>query len=227
MAVQVSDVYRAMAIFQGVSNTPEDRYVNTWHFRNDYAVGSPEEPQGAITRALTAFYFGTTEGGDFIARYMSRHIVGVEFRIYDLGQPGSAEEPREPIITAPQEEVSFGQGTRDAALPQEVAVVLSTRTARRGARGRGRTYLGPLTVAAMEEGGSVPRVDGMFRDTIVDRAEDLLNTAENITWCVLSTTSGEVYPVTGGYVDDAFDTQRRRGLAPTTRRPFGGYQVAA
>jgi hypothetical protein len=48
-----------------------------------------------------------------------------------------------------------------------------------------------------------------------------MNTSEDVTWMQVSTTFGIANPVTGGFVDNSFDTQRRRGSAPTARDTWG------
>jgi hypothetical protein len=66
-------------------------------------------------------------------------------------------------------------------------------------------------------------------DSIADRASNVARTTENVTW-VMVTKGG--FPIqkepagakviTAGWVDDAYDTQRRRGLAPLTRKLWDG-----
>jgi hypothetical protein len=48
-------------------------------------------------------------------------------------------------------------------------------------------------------------------------AENLLATSENVTWVTVSPTAGTSGVVTDGWVDNAWDTQRSRGAAPTMR----------
>jgi hypothetical protein len=45
---------------------------------------------------------------------------------------------------------------------------------------------------------------------------------DGVPWCIRSTTPSENFvPIVGGYIDNAFDTQRRRGPADTARLTFG------
>lgn len=96
---------------------------------------------------------------------------------------------------------------------------------RPAARRRGRLYIGPLSTAT---GGEDPdlgsRPTSTFRNKVRDCASRLANHNNGLPdqpqWCVLSQRNDAVYPVIGGWVDDAWDTQRRRGLAPTVRSVF-------
>lgn len=230
--------FRVQAVFQGISGLPEDRYVNNWAFRNPSTTQSLEELGGAIVRVLDAFYFEAAATAATVAGQLSSQIdpAQVEYRIYDLGQA----PPRDPMVRVPAAAVTFNAGTN--VLPQEVAVCLSLVLADTGQTGDmnvatqqpvtkpiprrsrvGRMYIGPLMQAAIALESGRPVVHGLIRDTLIDRANNVLNTTENVDWCVISQTQLAAVDVTGGYVDDAFDTQRRRGRAPISRTPFGSY----
>jgi hypothetical protein len=48
------------------------------------------------------------------------------------------------------------------------------------------------------------------------------STAAGIPWCIRSVTPTENYvPITNGFIDNAFDTVRRRGPKTTTRQVWG------
>jgi len=44
--------------------------------------------------------------------------------------------------------------------------------------------------------------------------------AADWTWVVYSTVDNAMYPVDNGWVDNSWDTQRRRGVKPTARYTF-------
>ena len=90
------------------------------------------------------------------------------------------------------------------------------------ARTRGRIYIGPLNIDAItNESGdpTYPAPDNMFISTLKESAENFAArvAAGGYTWCVWSQRELAMRFVTQGWVDNAWDTQRRRGVAPTTR----------
>lgn len=224
--------YRVQAIFQGVSGFPADRFVNSWAFMNLDLNNTPLSAAEMFGRVLDAFYFTPSAGARTVASWMSPHLVpaDTEYRVYDLGLP----PPRDPIIVVPQQTVQFGAG---AVLPEEVAMVLSlvgqnlgwdannegsiTPVPRKSRRGR--LFLGPLkqSAASTVSGRVVPHVD--FINDVIDRANNIINSTENMSWDIVSPTRLLSTKVIGGYVDNAFDTQRRRGLEETARTTFGAY----
>lgn len=105
-------------------------------------------------------------------------------------------------------------------LPDQVAVVCSYHSDLTGVsthigRHRGRFYIGPLNELAMNSGtGSVApqTVSASFMTDIGLEAKTQLrdNTATYATWVQFSRTDWTGRAVTAGFVDDRFDTQRRR-----------------
>jgi hypothetical protein len=78
-------------------------------------------------------------------------------------------------------------------------------------------FIGPLNSSAASNDGHRP-----FQTYLTDlrNAANVMRDAWNangITWCVWSRQNAALVPVTHVQTDDAWDTQRRRGLAPTTR----------
>jgi len=86
-------------------------------------------------------------------------------------------------------------------------------------------FLGPLAQASVA--GASGQVEGGFIDTIIASGSNLKDASDAATdwaWVVLNgldATSTTTLPVDNGWVDNAFDTQRRRGLRPTVRTTFG------
>lgn len=184
----------------------------------------------AIVNMLDAFFTADTGQGSLAGNFLpAASISSVEYRIYHLGEAlvyaQNAEgewyvaDKRAPMLRTP----SWTPGGTGAPLPQEIALVLSERTAKNGPRGRGRAYFGPFVegVNTNTDGRSVPL--NTLVDAILAGATDLLNSTENPTWGVLSVADRTFRPVTGGYVDNAWDVQRSRGRAPTSRTAFGDY----
>lgn len=122
------------------------------------------------------------------------------------------------------------------ALPSEVAICLSfhgaygadvefgTGGSRPRARHRGRIFIGPLGLNVIDEDATTHEtfVTAACRTDITVAANRLRNFSTNgIQWSVWSRVRAAVEAVTGGWVDNAFDTQRRRGNDPSARTTFG------
>lgn len=213
-------VLRVQAAIPRDTGLPEDVSVNTWHFLTDPGPAS-DSVREAIFTALGTFY---TSVQNFFSAINASPIT---MRAYDMNDPkprAIIDERSHPITPS----VS-------ASLPEEVAIAISFQGARLSgvpqARRRGRIYLGPVTATPAVTGGRV-RIGGTDLTALRNAANALLtasNTAADWSWCVLSTTpsipSGGDFSlnatiVTNGWVDDTFDTQRRRGPAPTLRSVF-------
>lgn len=91
------------------------------------------------------------------------------------------------------------------------------------ARRRGRIYLGPLNDTATNATGggtSAIRPSSAFRSSVTRSAKENLAaavTSAGWIWAVFSPTAWAMGTIHHVWVDDAFDTQRRRGVAATAR----------
>ena len=211
-----------MAVFQGGSLLPEDRFINTFHF-NDIGAAVYEDFKVEACTRVRAFYQGAgTEGA--LGPYLSQYIQRIwNIQAYDMTLPPGEREPY--IETGNLTTVSTG------GLPEEVAICLTLHgespiTPRR----RGRLYIGPLANQSnvlQQATSSLPaRPEDSTASNIVDvlleKATVLADVVSPLKWCIRSVTPSENYvAVTGGWVDNAFDTQRRRGPDPTARRAWG------
>lgn len=197
-------------IFGQDSNLPEDYVVNTWAFRTPGT--DPTAPQlAALSSGLQGFY-------NSISPYLGPSFVGwMQLKAYRI----TDDKPRVPIAdeTFPS---TLAPGSGD--IPEEAAVCLSFRgelvSGLRPGRRRGRVYLGPLSSAAIDRDASNrTRVAPLFTEEISDAytgLRNLLNT-ETIEHCVWSRADDALVPVTYAWVDNALDTQRRRGPAASAR----------
>lgn len=228
----------AQVVFQGKSNIPADRFVNVWSFGNSGGFGAPEFAD--LGMLLNQFYCAAPSGDtDPIMNYMSRYIQTSPLPVvnfYDADAVGS------PVGSADLLGFTPGPGVTD--MPQEVALVLSFhgdtttvvengpidpvtgKKTRPRARRRGRIYLGPLTVAALKTDTSgVPgRPDPVLLDIVNDAATRLLHDPDGLapgsSWSVHSRKENIFHEVVGGFVDNDFDTQRRRSSVSTSRLTF-------
>lgn len=113
-------------------------------------------------------------------------------------------------------------------LPQEVQVALSYHAidgsipehgpgTRPKSRYRGRLYVGPLITTAQDfiTANHKCFVSALFRTNLKANAAALLQAEP--TWGVWSRVDHVIRPIVGGWIDDDFDIQRRRGTDADTR----------
>lgn len=196
---------------------PEDLSINTWHFNTADAV---ETAGPEIVTALDTFY-------NAIETFLSLCLTGtIQYKMYDLTDPS----PR-----APRYEANGAMQPGTTALPSECAIGLSYRgvftSGVPNARRRGRLFIGPLSQLGAQTVGPDVRVTAAARTTLGAAAAGVANSSVGTgnVWSVFSPTIAGPPPysvpaltaafatVTQGWVDDAFDTQRRRGAATTAR----------
>jgi hypothetical protein len=212
-----------MFVGQGGSLLPEDRFVNVFHFHDPTLL--PPDPAGVTcTDIVRRFYTLSTTGGNSVSTFISNYVSRTAKLIwYNLLE----SEPR-----IPHEEALTLAPALTSGAPEEVAVCLSYQGAPPVTpRRRGRIYIGPLsnstsciapattTTPAKPADASAPQLV----NTLVAAADRMM--AEAVTaglpWCIRSTVPTENFvPIVSGHVDNAFDTQRRRGPAPTARQTF-------
>jgi hypothetical protein len=116
--------------------------------------------------------------------------------------------------------------------PAEVALCLSYRgpilAGTNPRNRRGRIYLGPLSSSST---GTVASGDLRPVATVMGYVADIgkrlmdANSATNVEWAVYSRSTGQRTGITHLWVDDSFDTQRRRGADSTTRITRDASQV--
>jgi hypothetical protein len=206
-------ILRAVVRLQQDTLNPLDTSVNVLHF---FTLGDPATIAAEIADDIETAYeafegrFANAVAADF----------GTSVTFYDLSDP----EPRAPVYQ------DLFPGTFTPAggqmLPNEVAMCLSFQAARVSgqpqARRRGRIFLGPLGQVCLDSTDTGrPSIATIV--AAVNVGTSLLSQSVaslNYDWVVFSRADNEGYPVVDGWVDNAWDTQRRRGLAPTTRTIF-------
>lgn len=201
---------QAQVILGTDTNLPEDFVVNTWAFST--LQPAPDlTPAEVIRDGLHAFYGG-------IDTYLSPFLIGwVQIKIYDINAP-KPRVPEHDFLTP--NVITPGS----SPLPEEVAVCLSFRgvlvSGQSPARRRGRVYLGPLTYTALQgDVSNRQRVDPGFLEDISTAYADAQTiwSAGDVVHSVWSRRNDDLVPVTYAWVDNALDTQRRRGPAPSQR----------
>lgn len=193
------------------SNVGADVIQNTWHA---FVVGAttPEDAAAAFHDDLEAAY----RFWDDLLTANAIDGTGT-FKAYDLTDP----EPRSPIF---EDAFTVFPGA-GAALPLQCAVCLSLRSVyvsgQPKARAKGRVYLGGFEQGLLT---SEARIDPSARGIFVAAAEQLRlasDASTEYTWQIWSPTDAAGKTVTGGWVDDVVDIQRRRQQDLISRDEFG------
>lgn len=220
----------AVVRLQKWSTLPEDVVENTFAFAHTPAFDGTAAT--AIAAQLSAFYTAVGTGGSAaIQSWLGNSIQttsGHEIVYYDItghldGSPHGA-----PIATAPLSITSTGA----TCLPDELAACVSfhgdygtdvefSGVTRPRARHRGRVYIGPLSTSAIVNASGTHAVN-VTNQLCVDfaaAAGDLMGDP-TYTWSVWSRARATLDVVVAGWVDNAFDVQRRRGIAPFARTTF-------
>ena len=160
--------------------------------------------------------------GVAIANYLSSELTLATSHIkgYNLADT----KPRTPLFDFIVDLTAPGQPSASPAHPSEVAVVTSWAatpvTGVKASRMRGRNYIGPLR--ANTTSGNAPNKPNVdFLDTIRGASKQFAQAAEASTsynfiiFSRIPPTRQSV--VTRGFVDNAWDTQRRRGYRADSR----------
>lgn len=180
--------------------------------QNQFCIGGPGGADADLLAAVKVFY-DVLDSVTMPAKIAQNgHIV----KRYDL--PGTP--PNYPTF-----ESTFNLGTAPTSdtLPSEAALCLSFEGERVPgefqARKRGRVFIGPLRSTTNNDG----RPATATKTALLNAGEAFYDAVDAITdageWSVWSTVDQVAYPIVRCWVDDAFDTQRSRGV-PVTSKEF-------
>ena len=200
------------------SGVPSDVMTNVWHFQYVTLAPGPADWVDLATD-LTNFYNYVYAG---IANRLTwapyMRPADTRIKAYNLIDP----TPRAPVYDAAMP--LSGTPAGSTLIPPEAAVVASFQGDRISgtpqARRRGRVFLGGIGAGFTPAGSSAYPTLGVTTAASICTAMENLSlgtTANGWTWQVWSRVSSAATPVTNGWVDNAIDTQRRRGNAPTVR----------
>lgn len=199
---------RAIVTIPMTSANPKDAVTNTLYFATS---GSVSSAHAQITTRIKAFYNvikNTT---------LSSHcdLSNAYIKYYDMNDT----PPRAPVAIDVLGITGFAS---DTGLPHDVAMCVSFQASRLSGIPqrfrRGRIFLGPLK-STVNSGGMILST---VQDTVAGEAGTMRNgcTTDGNPW-VIHTPS---YPgglsnvaVADGWIDNEFDTQRRRGQVSTRR----------
>lgn len=206
-------ITRVIATLPYFTGVPEDAASNTFYFSSVAEMDATAA--GVVASRLDVFYLAIDQ---LFSSVIS--TTGGTYRFYRLSDP----EPRVPVFT-------FNMPTLSPASngsPEEVAACISYFAAPASgeppARRRGRIYIGPLSVAAVTAASSTSfsNLASATRTTLSNAAVALADQSESAQWSVFSTVDGIARQIVGGWVDNSFDTQRRRGRRATARTTWTG-----
>lgn len=198
-----------MFVGHGPSNLPSDRVINVFHFTGTTTYDADVL---AAENAVLNFYQSLGPHSLTLGNYMSPWVQRqAEIRSYDL----TTAKPRVPRVTP------FELGASGATgYAEEVTVCLSYRgAAPHSPRRRGRIFFGPLRSSGVTDASSSEPARPNA-NLIADLAAAAVNLANDSTiqWVIRSTVPTENFvTIVDGWVDNALDTQRRRGPDPTAR----------
>lgn len=190
-----------------VTNVPADESVNNWSCFAQDTGGLALFAQEVID-----FYTASSLSFSNLVRQN-----GHTFKCYDRDDP----EPRIPVLTGT---FNLTAAPSAAPLPPEVALVISFQgdpaSGSPQARRRGRIYFGPMGAAANgADGRPTAGAIGVLR-TNINALLTASNAATNWTWTVHSRVDGIDTPISNGWINNEWDTQRSRQIAATTRNVF-------
>jgi hypothetical protein len=211
----VPGLYAFQWSWQAASERPEDAITNTFHFVNTDTVSDYDNVRDILENFYTV---QAPDAPNLITAFMtSASITGNwTLKAYALEDP----KPRQPVIMWTGS-VSPGIG---AALPAEVALVQSFQanieSGEIPARRRNRVYLGPFSTAANSATGRPS--DNLVATMLFAGKQMILEATASVrwTWVAYSPTADEANQITNGWVDNAWDTQRRRGLYYSQRGTY-------
>lgn len=185
------------------------------------ATTLPEDPSG-IQTAVNNFW-NTNPGesafaiADFLSPVVLRTANAATAEIFQITHP--AETIGEPLFSW---QFTIGAASDPGGLPNEVAICTSLLASggTNARRNKGRMYIGPLNQAAVgaDSGGQAPPAGELVATLVLATQQLALDVVTaGGTLCVWSREDHALHVVEGGWVDNAWDTQRRRGLDPTSR----------
>jgi hypothetical protein len=216
-------------------------------FVNDFYFITADVPttgdNAAILDAIEDFYSDVPTGDTnplaiYLGTQISRTITPA-VKLYDVtahldGSPAGSPYQTSPFVsTLPNVLGGTGQ------FPSEVQMTLTYKSTygtlsefgpvdpltgkktRPRAYARGRLYIGPVNDATRQPSSVTgPTINSAARTCLTRAATDLMNDSAT-RWATWSRRVATMADVVGGWVDDAYDTQRRRGEPTINRTTFG------
>jgi len=226
----------AEVVLANTSGLPADASINTFAFSTEHstfaaAVADLDDP-------LIDFYNGSSGQTGTVASYLAGCLVrtsnAAQIKWYDIAGSLDGSPHGSPLATTTWTLGAIAGSTNQ--FPGECAIACSFKASyatdpeedgamRPRARDRGRIFLGPVN-DSVDTGGTSPiLVSTTVRTDITVAAARLRTAVLAIStpsyWAVWSRADAELKAVVGGWVDNAFDVQRKRGPKTTARTTWG------
>lgn len=224
-------IIRASVRIPNDSGLSEDAVFNNFHFSTGDVAGATLD---ALVARVSEFYNTAIGGGNKVSDFLSDFLDGANatIKLVNMSEP----TPRFPLRDqAMPISIPAGNG-----FPNEVAIVMSFQGAKvsgeNQARKRGRIYLGPVKASTATAATGEMRVSSGVRSVLGDAMDRLAtapvgalydwivysagardNSDDSIPYEVRDMLAPTFAPVDNGWIDDAYDTQRRRGRKATGR----------
>ena len=187
----INDVYRITLLWEGVGGvTPR----NSLHFRTDLT-----DPDDIGLAFDTGWYNVRGTAEPLYAMSSFFECPQIEILPLDGSSAGT-------LYTLPHQI----QGNQSGEWAPQVCAVVSLKTTQRGARGRGRMYVGPCTESSVQNGTIVDTVQTEMQDAWDLVVAEFDQTALGLQLVVASYTHADSHDVTSARVDHVAGTQRRR-----------------
>jgi len=202
-----------------------DAVVNTWHY------GAPDAADAADFTAWGAIYRNFVNNiKDSFSNVLSSltNDVKIEFWYIPINGKGPLGAPAATIF------ITHPATSNTVPLPSEVAICLTLEAhivgipeqgpggTRPASRRRNRKYLGPLDASVLFHDPTTyePEIPVGIRDSIAASYQnEMVNGMRAAGWSPVcfSRSDWTTHPVERVWVDNAFDTQRRRGQDATVK----------
>lgn len=189
--------YKAQLMMDVDTNLPRDRMVITPTFTDNGATSDPTQLATDLATGYATWLGGTPH---------------VTCKLYDVqGTP--------PVFPAGIFEKNPAGAPVATTHPREVAICLSYYAGVNRPRRRGRLYIpAGLVLKHTAESSASVRPTTATMNGAMDLAGLFKGLGGvDVDWVVWSTVDRAPFKVTNYYVDDEWDTVRRRGMRPTTR----------
>lgn len=213
------------------SGVPEDAEQNQFALLSNNPL-VPDVPTTLVTPALDQFF---EELAPYMSGTISRAANAHTVEYYDVTDHLDGSAHGSPFAAEMWTLSTAGQGGRSA--PDECAICITLYGEGRQAaavgpaggprpkqRRTGRLYIGSLGDNSYDSVDNGVRVTDACRGTFAAALANLVDTlnepAAHTSLCVWSRADAAMRECVGGHVDNALDTQRRRGVAPTRRTTF-------
>lgn len=238
----------AVVTLASISGVPKDDCVNTMAFSAPAGFGALAADWDALQAEIAELYNGLATGQQnaisaYLGNSLSRAAGKANTAFYDITGKLDGSPHGSPVA---ERSWTLGASLGTGDLPREVAFVVTlrgvgwqtalvevpdagdpgTEVDRPKARRTGKLYFGPLSA-----GAGVAAADALtgdvrpsatmqtgFLNAVAEFAGEVKLVAAGMRLCVWSRKDTFLHTVEHVQVDNAFDTQRRRGSAPTLRQ---------